>query len=104
MTPFFSVCFGAPTEISNITSDPLNTKVQQWWDEKAKEIYDLWPGFGGFLVKADSEGNTFYSFYTPFIRLITIYAPVYTRYIYVYTPYIPPNTPLNTHLTPYLHR
>ena len=51
MTPFFSVCFGAPTEISNITSDPLNPKVQQWWNEKAKEIYALWPEFGGFLVK-----------------------------------------------------
>ena len=39
------------------TADPLNTKVQAWWRAKAKEIYALIPDFGGFLVKANSEGQ-----------------------------------------------
>jgi len=39
------------------TADPLNTKVQGWWKAKAKEIYALIPDFGGFLVKANSEGQ-----------------------------------------------
>ena len=39
------------------TADPLDTKVQQWWKEKTKEIYQLIPDFGGFLVKANSEGQ-----------------------------------------------
>ena len=34
----------------------MNEKVQQWWKDKAKEIYELIPDFGGFLVKANSEG------------------------------------------------
>jgi alpha-glucuronidase len=38
------------------TSDPLNPEVRQWWKDKAKEIYELIPDFGGFLVKANSEG------------------------------------------------
>ncbi|MFA5555406.1 MAG: alpha-glucuronidase family glycosyl hydrolase [Phycisphaerae bacterium] len=38
------------------TSDPMNPKVRQWWKDKAKEIYELIPDFGGFLVKANSEG------------------------------------------------
>ena len=39
------------------TADPLNTKVKAWWKAKAKEIYALIPDFGGFLVKANSEGQ-----------------------------------------------
>ena len=39
------------------TADPLNTKVKAWWKAKAKEIYTLIPDFGGFLVKANSEGQ-----------------------------------------------
>lgn len=39
------------------TADPLNAKVQAWWKAKAKEIYALIPDFGGFLVKANSEGQ-----------------------------------------------
>ncbi|MCR5132309.1 MAG: alpha-glucuronidase, partial [Prevotella sp.] len=39
------------------TADPLNKQVAQWWKRKAKEIYDLIPDFGGFLVKANSEGQ-----------------------------------------------
>lgn len=39
------------------TADPLDKKVQQWWQKKAKEIYATIPDFGGFLVKANSEGQ-----------------------------------------------
>jgi alpha-glucuronidase len=50
--------FSAPIEIGNLkTADPLNDTVQQWWNNKAKEIYELIPDFGGFLVKANSEGQ-----------------------------------------------
>ncbi len=38
------------------TSDPMDPQVRQWWKDKAKEIYELIPDFGGFLVKANSEG------------------------------------------------
>jgi alpha-glucuronidase len=38
------------------TSDPLDPNVRQWWKDKVKEIYTLLPDFGGFLVKANSEG------------------------------------------------
>ena len=39
------------------TADPLNAKVKAWWKAKAKEIYAQIPDFGGFLVKANSEGQ-----------------------------------------------
>ena len=39
------------------TADPLNPKVRAWWKAKAKEIYAQIPDFGGFLVKANSEGQ-----------------------------------------------
>lgn len=39
-----------------LTADPLDQKVRQWWKKKVKEIYALIPDFGGFLVKASSEG------------------------------------------------
>lgn len=39
------------------TADPLDPRVQQWWRDKAAEIFRLMPSFGGFLVKADSEGQ-----------------------------------------------
>lgn len=38
------------------TADPLNPEVQKWWMDKVNEIYSLIPDFGGFLVKANSEG------------------------------------------------
>jgi alpha-glucuronidase len=38
------------------TSDPMDPQVRQWWKDEAKEIYELIPDFGGFLVKANSEG------------------------------------------------
>jgi alpha-glucuronidase len=58
ITPFWSICFAAPTVFSNITADPLNEATQQWWHAKANELYRQLPSLGGFLVKADSEGNT----------------------------------------------
>lgn len=50
--------FSAPIESGDLTSaDPLLPEVQQWWNAKAKEIYTEIPDFGGFLVKANSEGQ-----------------------------------------------
>jgi alpha-glucuronidase len=55
---FLTARFSSPIEIGRLrTADPLNDTVQNWWNEKAKEIYSLIPDFGGFLVKANSEGQ-----------------------------------------------
>lgn len=55
---YLTARFSAPIEISNLkTADPLNDTVQQWWNSKVKEIYEAIPDFGGFLVKANSEGQ-----------------------------------------------
>jgi alpha-glucuronidase len=55
---YLTARFSAPIEIGRLrTADPLNDTVQNWWKEKAKEIYELIPDFGGFLVKANSEGQ-----------------------------------------------
>ena len=55
---YLSARFSAPIEIGGLkTADPLDPAVQQWWKAKAKEIYKLIPDFGGFLVKANSEGQ-----------------------------------------------
>ncbi len=55
---YLTARFSAPIEIGGLkTADPLNTEVQDWWKQKAKEIYALIPDFGGFLVKANSEGQ-----------------------------------------------
>ncbi len=55
---YLSVNFASPKAIGGLkTADPLDTEVQKWWDKKAKEIYKLIPDFGGFLVKANSEGE-----------------------------------------------
>ncbi|MGL1957705.1 MAG: alpha-glucuronidase [Colwellia sp.] len=55
---YLSIKFSSPQQIGNLsTSDPLNPDVQQWWQSKAEEIYNLIPDFGGFLVKANSEGQ-----------------------------------------------
>lgn len=55
---FLSLNYAAPLELSDINSaDPLNKKVIAWWKEKIVEVYDNIPNFGGFLVKADSEGR-----------------------------------------------
>lgn len=54
---YLSINFSSPKELGGIeNSDPLNPQVAQWWKEKAIEIYRLIPDFGGFLVKANSEG------------------------------------------------
>jgi len=55
---YLSVKFSAPIEIGGLkTADPLDPAVQRWWRAKADEIYALAPDFGGFLVKANSEGQ-----------------------------------------------
>ncbi|GGF50128.1 xylan alpha-1,2-glucuronidase [Echinicola rosea] len=55
---YLTARFSAPMEIGGLdTADPLNDDVQKWWDEKVNEIYKHIPDFGGFLVKADSEGQ-----------------------------------------------
>jgi alpha-glucuronidase len=55
---FLTARFSSPIEIGGLkTADPLDPKVQQWWKEKADEIYSYIPDFGGFLVKANSEGQ-----------------------------------------------
>ena len=51
--------FGAPKHIGGLpTSDPLDPQVIAWWKAKVDEIYTLIPDFGGFLVKANSEGQS----------------------------------------------
>ncbi|MGH9881486.1 MAG: alpha-glucuronidase family glycosyl hydrolase, partial [Pyrinomonadaceae bacterium] len=55
---FLSARFSAPIELGGLkTADPLDTDVQTWWKKKADEIYAIIPDFGGFLVKANSEGQ-----------------------------------------------
>lgn len=55
---YLTARFSAPMEIGRMkTADPLDEEVQKWWNEKVKEIYSLIPDFGGFLVKANSEGQ-----------------------------------------------
>ena len=55
---YLSVNFASPMTLSKLkTADPLNPQVKQWWKQKAKEIYKVIPDFGGFLVKANSEGQ-----------------------------------------------
>jgi alpha-glucuronidase len=55
---YLSVRFSAPIEIGGLkTADPFDPNVKQWWRDKADEIYRLIPDFGGFLVKANSEGQ-----------------------------------------------
>lgn len=54
---YLSVNFSSPAALGGLpTSDPLEPSVQEWWAAKAAEIYGLIPDFGGFLVKANSEG------------------------------------------------
>ena len=55
---YLSARFSAPVEIGGLkTADPLDPQVQHWWQTKADEIYKYIPDFGGFLVKANSEGQ-----------------------------------------------
>ncbi len=58
LSVFLSVNFAAPRIISGLsTLDPCNSDVQQWWDKTVDRIYERIPHFGGFVVKADSEGE-----------------------------------------------
>ncbi len=55
---YLSVNFASPMTLGGLsTADPLNEEVARWWKEKVQEIYGLIPDFGGFLVKANSEGQ-----------------------------------------------
>ncbi|WP_333886038.1 alpha-glucuronidase [Sphingobacterium siyangense] len=55
---YVSINFSSPQNIGGLpNSDPLNQEVKRWWKSKVKEIYALIPDFGGFLVKANSEGQ-----------------------------------------------
>ena len=54
---YLSVNFASPKELGGLeSSDPMKKDVQIWWKQKVFEIYQLIPDFGGFLVKANSEG------------------------------------------------
>ncbi len=55
---YLTARFSAPKEIGGLsTADPLDASVINWWDSKVNEIYTKIPDFGGFLVKANSEGQ-----------------------------------------------
>ena len=55
---YLSLKFSSPQQLDGLpTSDPLNKEVQQWWKQKTNQIYRLIPDFGGYLVKANSEGQ-----------------------------------------------
>jgi len=55
---YLTARFSAPIEIGGLkTADPLDEKVRQWWKDKVKEIYQHIPDFGGFVIKANSEGQ-----------------------------------------------
>jgi alpha-glucuronidase len=55
---YLSARFSAPVELGGLkTADPFDAEVKAWWRDKAEEIYRLIPDFGGFLVKANSEGQ-----------------------------------------------
>ena len=55
---YLSINFASPMALGDTkTADPLDKNVARWWKKKAKEIYQLIPDFGGFLVKANSEGQ-----------------------------------------------
>ncbi len=55
---YLTARFSAPIELGKLpTADPTNEEVKNWWNEKAKELYSYIPDFGGFLVKANSEGQ-----------------------------------------------
>lgn len=55
---YLTARFSAPIELGGLdTADPTVPKVQKWWNDKVSEIYKLIPDFGGFVVKANSEGQ-----------------------------------------------
>ena len=55
---YLSINFASPIKVGGLkTADPLNAEVVKWWKDKVNEIYKMIPDFGGFLVKANSEGE-----------------------------------------------
>src|SRR5262249_51543470 len=59
-----SVDFGTPKSVGGLdTFDPLDTRVAEWWKDKAVELSPAIPGFSGFVLKADSEGRVVPSSY-----------------------------------------
>ena len=55
---YLSINFSSPATLGKLkTADPLDAEVINWWKNKVKEIYSYVPDFGGFLVKASSEGQ-----------------------------------------------
>ncbi|WP_069659785.1 alpha-glucuronidase family glycosyl hydrolase [Arcticibacter eurypsychrophilus] len=55
---YLTARFSSPIELGKLkTADPLNEEVKKWWKDKTDEIYTYIPDFGGFLVKANSEGQ-----------------------------------------------
>ncbi|MDR2661307.1 MAG: alpha-glucuronidase [Lactobacillaceae bacterium] len=55
---YLAINFGAPKHLGDLnTNDPLDANVRQWWKDTVAEIYKTIPFFGGFVVKADSEGE-----------------------------------------------
>ena len=55
---YLTARFSAPMEIGGLkTADPLDAEVQNWWKQKCDEIYSYIPDFGGFVIKANSEGQ-----------------------------------------------
>ncbi|WP_312092804.1 alpha-glucuronidase family glycosyl hydrolase [Niallia sp.] len=58
ITTYLSINYASPIELGNLpTADPLDKEVEKWWAKKVEEIYSYIPDFGGFVVKADSEGR-----------------------------------------------
>lgn len=58
ITTYITINFSSPIELGELSSaDPLDAEVLNWWCEKAREIYQVIPDLGGFLVKADSENR-----------------------------------------------
>ena len=51
ITPYIAACFGAPKVMANLSADPHSPQAQAWWGNKASELWQLWPSFGGFLVR-----------------------------------------------------
>ncbi|CUH91818.1 alpha-glucuronidase family glycosyl hydrolase [Herbinix luporum] len=55
---YLSANFAAPIELGGLpVSDPLDKDVEEWWKNCIKKVYEYIPHFGGFLIKADSEGR-----------------------------------------------
>ena len=57
ITPYFSACYAAPFLLANVSASPFDPATARWWADKVNEIKAQLPGFGGFVVKADAEGN-----------------------------------------------